>query len=366
MSTIYYPNKKSKSDILNLSLSSAKNTDNLSYIIKHDRVSLIEGDNFTAMSLLIKDYKNKIDLIYIDPPYNTGQDFYCSKERTVSVGKATGDIVAYSDKMLHDDYLEYIRERLYLMRELLSDRGTIYLHIDVKMGHYIKIILDEVFGVENFVNEITRIKCSPKNFNRKAYGNIKDTIYVYVKNRKKNIFNNLKNTLDLNALTKRYNKIDKDGRRYTTAPCHAPGETANGETGKEWNGKLPPRGRHWRYPPKELDKLDRDGKIEWSKNGVPRIISYIDEHEGDKIQDVWLGFKDKPNTNYPTQKNSDMLELIVKQSSHENSIVLDCFCGSGSFLEASIKNNRIAIGIDKSPVAISIAKEKIDKLLKIE
>ena len=254
------------------------------------------------------------------------------------------------------EYLEFIRQRLVLLKELLSEQGSIYLHIDTKVGHYIKIIMDEVFGEENFKNDITRIKSNPKNFSRTAYGNEKDVIYFYAKNSKKNIWNEVKIPIDKKDISKKFPKIDKDGRRYTTIPLHAPGET-NGITGQPWRNICPPEGRHWRTNPSEFDRLDSLGLIEWSSNGNPRIIKYADEHKGKKIQDIWR-FKDPQNPIYPTEKNLDMLKLIIKQSSNENSLVLDCFCGSGTTLVAAEELGRKWIGIDFSKIAIDTIKSR--------
>ena len=114
---------------------------------------------------------------------------------------------------------------------------------------------------------------------------------------------------------------------------------------------MPPKGRHWRASPETFDELDKNGDIEWSKNGNPRIKKYADNHNGKKIQDIWM-FKDPQKTIYPTQKNISLLDRIILQSSNENSIVLDCFAGSGTTLESSLKNNRKFIGIDNSNEAI--------------
>ena len=153
------------------------------------------------------------------------------------------------------------------------------------------------------------------------------------------------------SLSYSVDKVDKDGRHYTTVPCHAPGETKNGNTGGEWKGMFPPKGRHWRCDPKELEVFDKNNLIEWSKNGVPRIKKFADEHKGKKIQDIWQNFKDPQYPIYPTEKNYDMLSMIIEQSSTENSIIMDCFCGSSIFLSAGINKNRYVIGIDKSEVA---------------
>ena len=280
--------------------------------------------------------------------------------RKNAVSRSKNSVVAYSDNLSREDFLEFIRERLVLLRELLSEKGSIYLHIDTKVGHYIKILMDEVFGADNFKNDITRIKSNPKNFSRSAYGNEKDVIYFYAKNYTKNIWHEVKVPIDKEEMEKKFPKIDKDGRRYTTIPLHAPGES-NGITGKSWRNMNPPEGRHWRTNPSEFDRLDSLGLIEWSSNGNPRIKKYADEHNGKKMQDVWK-FKDPQYPLYPTEKNLDMLKFIIKQSSNQDSIVLDCFCGSGSTLLAAEELGRKWIGIDSSEIAIKTVKER--KLLK--
>ena len=317
---------------------------------------LFKGDNFEALSILLKKFKNKINLIYIDPPFNTDQEFFVSADgRANSISHSKNDIIAYSDKMSTEEYLEFIRERLVLLRELLSDNGSIYLHIDYKIGHYIKIIMDEIFGKNNFRNDIARIKSNPKNFYRKAYGNEKDLILFYTKNYKNNIWNDIKVPLDENDIAKRFSKIDENGRRYTTIPLHAPGETKNGPTSKPWRNIPVPKGRHWRTNPEEFDKMDAEGLIEWSSTGNPRIKKYADEHNGKKIQDIWR-FKDPQNPKYPTEKNSKMLEQIILQSSNKDDYVLDCFAGSGTTLKVANKLDRKWIGVDISDVAIDVIK----------
>ena len=234
------------------------------------------------------------------------------------------------------------------------------MHIDDKMSHYVKVLMDEVFGMYNFKNDITRIKCNPKNFARSAYGNEKDVILFYAKYTKQNIWNEVKTPLTELETIGAFKKVDKNGRHYNTVPCHAPCETQNGASANEWNGIKPPVGRHWRYSPQELTKLDNQGLIEWSSNGVPRIIKYADEHKGKKVQDVWR-YKDPQNPTYPTQKNADMLKFIISQSSNINSIVLDCFAGSGSTLLSANSLDRYWIGIDNSSIAIDVVKQALDK-----
>lgn len=310
----------------------------------NDNNKFIFGDNLFVLKKLLDTHKSKIDLIYIDPPFGTGQNF-----------NSIDDDTAYSDKLIDSEFLEFLRKRLFLLRELLSAQGSIYLHIDKKIGHYVKIIMDEVFGHKNFINDITRIKCNPKNFARTAYGNYTDMILYYAKNRDKQIWNDIKEPMTNTKREELFPKRHPKFGYYTTNPIHAPGKTKDGDTGMEWKGLLPPKGRHWRYERKVLDDLDSRGLIEWSNNGNPRKIVLAKEHKGFKIQDLWE-FKDKGMSyvDYPTQKNYDLLERIIRNSSNENSIVLDCFAGSGSTLKVSNLLGRQWIGIDNSNHSLDV------------
>jgi adenine-specific DNA-methyltransferase len=320
---------------------------------------LIKGDNLAVIKYLIDKYelKGKIDLVYIDPPFSTNNIFRMSKDKANSISRSNGDNIAYADSLIGPEYLEFIRERLILLKELLSDKGSIYVHIDYKIGHYIKVLMDEIFGRKKFLNDLTRIKCNPKNFERKAYGNIKDMILFYSK-AGNHIWNNPKAPMSEEDLKRLFKKNDKCGRKYTTIPLHAPGETINGQTGQPWRGIMPPKGRHWRSSPFILEELDKQGLIEWSKTGVPRKKIYADENGGKKIQDI-LEFKDLQNPSYPTEKNLELLKLIINASSNKNSFVLDCFCGSGTTLKAAQELSRNWIGIDKSEEAINVALKKL-------
>lgn len=318
---------------------------------KNENNKFIFGDNLLVLKKLLETHKSKIDLVYIDPPFGTGQNF-----------NSIDDDNAYSDKLIDSEFLEFLRKRLFLLRELLSEQGSIYLHIDKKIGHYVKIIMDEVFGHKNFINDITRIKCNPKNFARNAYGNYTDMILYYAKNRDKQIWNDVKEPMSIAKRDELFPKKHPKLGNYTTNPIHAPGKTKDGDTGMEWKGLLPPKGRHWRYSRKVLDDLDSRGLIEWSSNGNPRKIVLAKDHKGFKIQDLWE-FKDKGMSyvDYPTQKNYDLLERIIRNSSNENSIVLDCFAGSGSTLKVSNSLGREWIGIDNSNHSYNVIQETFSK-----
>lgn len=326
--------------------------------------SLFFGDNLQVLKSLFerKDIKGCVRLVYIDPPYSSRQEFKAGPSRTSTVSPAKKDQVAYEDLLVGAEYLEFLRRRLIMLRELLADDGSIYVHIDWKMGHYVKVVMDEVFGQKHFINDIARIKCNPKNFERKGYGNVKDTILFYSKT-DNYVWNGSFEPYTRRQIERLFQKIDEEGRRYTTNPLHAPGETRNGPTGRPWRGVMPPPGRHWRYPPDVLEQLDRQGLIEWSASRNPRKRIYADEHMKQRKlrQDIWE-FKDPPYPSYPTEKNLKMVEALVETSSNRGDIVLDCFAGSGTTLVAAELVRRQWIGVDTSPIAIETTVRRLHSL----
>lgn len=353
--SLRYPKKKTAKKILedipSITLKEKEKIGENAQILWRNK--LIQGDNLPILKTLLSDpaIAGKVRLVYIDPPFSTGLRFNNKKNEH-----------AYEDIIVGGDYLEYLRERLILLKELLSNDGTIYVHVDWKMGHYVKVIMDEIFGQKHFINDITRIKCNPKNFPRPAYGNMKDMILFYSKT-DKYVWNESREKMTEKDLKRLFRKVDEHGRRYTTTPLHAIGETKNGDTGKPWKGLMPPKGKHWRLPPDVLTKMDEEGRIEWSKTGNPREKIYADNalKKGKKRQDIWE-FKDPFYPCYPTEKNLDMLKVIIDASSNEGDLVLDCFSGSGTTLVGAELLNRRWIGIDNSELAIKTA---CDRLLQI-
>ena len=296
-----------------------------------------------------------VNLVYIDPPYGTSNDFLIDEDRANSIS-ASGTL-AYSDVMRGIEYLDALTLRLEAIKRVMAIDASIYVHIDVKMEHLVRGLLDEVFGNRNFRNSITRIKCNPKNFDRYSYGNIKDTILFYSQS-EFITWNPQLVPYDDEQISRLYPKIDEGGRRFATSPLHAPGATANGATGEAWRGLQPPPGRHWRYPPDKLDELDAQGLIHWSSTGNPRKIRYADEAVGMLPQDVWL-YKDPQNPDYPTQKNAEMLRRIINTSSNPGDVVLDCYAGSGStLLEAGMLGRRF-VGMDNSPAARNVIEQRL-------
>lgn len=320
---------------------------------------LIKGDNLMILKhlLLACNMEGTVDLVYIDPPFASQNTFTLSEKRANTISNQVNGKIAYADRLKGAEFLEFLRKRLILLRMLLSDQGSIYLHIDDKIGHYVKIIMDEVFGIENFRNDISRVKCNPKNFRRKGYGNIKDMVLFYSKTSRP-IWNEPKFPYTEADIKRLFPKKDSSGRRYTTIPLHAPGETRHGKTAKRFKGIAPPVGRHWRTDVAILEQWDEQGLIEWSKNGVPRKKIFAAEQEGKRVQDIWE-LKDPQYPVYPTEKNAQLLELIIKTSSNPGSIVLDCFCGSGTTLTVARRLERKWIGVDESEPAIQATRQKL-------
>lgn len=314
------------------------------------------GDNLAILATLLNEpaIRGKVRLVYIDPPFATNSVFQ---------SRSQGD--AYCDLLVGSHYIEFLRERLVLLRELLADDGSIYLHLDENMAFHMKVIMDEIFGRKNFRNWITRKKCNPKNYTRKVYGNIADYILFYTKS-DTYLWNRPVDEWTDERAKKEYQYVEKEtGRPYKKVPVHAPG-TRNGATGMPWREKLPPPGKHWQFPPKVLDEMDARGEIYWSPNGNPRRKVYYDTSSGVAVQDIWLDCRDAHNQNieitgYPTEKNPALLARIIKASSNPGDLVLDCFSGSGTTLAVASQLKRKWIGIDNSVEAIETTLRRFAK-----
>lgn len=343
--TLDYHGKQPEASIL---LTPPTHTSLLWGALEQSRHRLYFAENAGALAALLRDdrVRGKVRLVYIDPPYATNSIFQ-SREQTD----------AYQDLLQGSAYLEFIRQRLIMLRELMAEDGTIYVHLDDKMAFYIKVIMDEIFGAGNFRNWITRKKCNPKNYTRRAYGKVSDYILFYSKTNDYVWNRPVEGWTDVRA-AKEYTCVELEtGRRFKKVPVHAPG-VRNGETGQTWRGKTPPPGKHWQYPPRVLDEMDARGEIYWSATGNPRRKLYLDASDGVPVQDIWLDFRDVKNQNtkitgYPTEKNADLLARIVEASSNPDDLVLDCFSGSGTTLGAASELGRRWIGIDNSAEAIT-------------
>ncbi len=313
------------------------------------------GDNLDGL-VRLAGLGIKVDLLYIDPPFATNNEFLIDAHRANAIS-ASGEL-AYADTLRGGDYLEQLRLRFEAIHRIMADDGSVYVHIDVKMEHHVRLLLDEVFGPRNFRNSITRIKCNPKNFARHSYGNIKDTILFYSVSPNRIKWHPQEEPLTGADVESRYPLVDDAGRRYATTPLHAPGTTRNGPTGGLWRGMPPPAGRHWRYPPDKLEELDASGRIAWSSTGNPRKIIYADQSPGKLPQDVWV-YKDPQRPSYPTQKNAAMLERIILTSSEPGDTVLDCYAGSGGTLLEAARLGRRFVGMDNSPAAWDVIERQL-------
>lgn len=305
------------------------------------------GDNLAILRALCDDPDvcGRVALVYIDPPFATGALFECRQARR-----------AYDDTAQGAAFIEFLRQRVILLRELLAPHGSLYLHLDSRMAFPMKVVLDEVFGPAGFRNWITRKKSNRKNFTRKQFGNIADYILFYTKTDSAT-FNRAYEPWTEGWAKTEYPCVEPGtGRRYKKVPVHAPG-VRNGETGQPWRGKLPPPGKHWQYPPAVLDELDARGGIYWSPTGNPRRMIYLEQSPGVPVQDVWMEFRDAHNQNvevtgYPTEKNLGLLRRIVAASSDPGDLVMDAFAGSGTTLVAAEELGRRWIGVDASVHAV--------------
>ncbi len=318
------------------------------------RNRLYLGDNLGVLRALLEDpaVRGQVRLVYIDPPFATGGVFESRSGQR-----------AYEDLAHGAAYLEFLRQRLIVLRELLDPRGSIYLHLDETMAFAAKVLMDEVFGPTNYRNCITRQKSNPKNFTRNQYGNISDYLLFYTRTDNPVWSRPFQPWTDEWA-AKEYPCVEKGtGRRYKKVPVHAPG-VRNGETGKPWRGKLPPPGKHWQFPPRVLDELDAKGEIYWSASQNPRRKIYLDRSRGVPVQDIWLDCRDAHNqmievTGYPTEKPLELLRRILAASSDPGDLVLDCFAGSGTTLVAAEELGRKWIGVDSGVEAMATTVKRL-------
>lgn len=328
------------------------------------RNRLIWGDKKYVLPSLLDEFAGQVDLIYIDPPFDTGADFSFqvqidgqgfTKEPSIIEQKAYRD--TWGGGL--DSYLQWFNESVVLLRELLSDEGCFYVHLDWHVGHYAKAILDDVFGNENFRNDIARIKCNPKNYTSRAFGNIHDRLFFYTRSSSASLNRSFTVRSQIEA-DRDYPLIEEGtGRRYNTVPLHAKG-VRYGVTGEPWKGVNPPSGRHWAYVPDTLNRFDDEGLVEWSERGNPRLKQYADEDTGKSVQDIW-DFKDPGDRQsvYATQKSEGLLQRIIESSSKEGDLILDCFVGSGTTVAMAEKLDRRWIACDLGRFAVHTTRKRL-------
>src|SRR2546422_4866551 len=287
------------------------------------RNKLIWGDNLLVMGSLLEKFARKIDLIYVDPPFATGADFsftteigddslQLSKEQSILEEKAYRDTWGSGV----DSYVAMLAPRLLLLRNLLSDTGSLYVHLDWHVSHTVKIVLDEIFSANTFYNEIVWPRTSPQR-TRRGFSQVHDVLLAYCRSDEFR-WNTLLRPLSEKHLERHYQRVDSDGRRYDVAELTAPG-TRNGPSGQPWRGfDVAALGRHWGNHPDELERLDAAGRIYWpKKGGFPRLIRFLDEVKGVPIGDVWddippLNMVARERTDYPTQKPEAVVARVIE------------------------------------------------------
>jgi adenine-specific DNA-methyltransferase len=330
---------------------------------------LIWGDNLLAMqALLAQGYAGKIDLIYIDPPFLSSADysFQLSIEgKEVTKEASIIERLAYTDTWESgiDSFLDMIYPRLQLMKRLLSDKGCLYVHLDAHIGHYVKLILDEIFGLENFRNEIIW-KRSDAHGNigqgAKHYGPVHDTIFFYSKT--ENIIWNLQYTeLDQNYVEQFYRYTDEKGRKYKLDNLLGPGGATKGNPVYEFLGVT----RAWRYSKERMQELYEQGRVIQTKPGtVPMYKRYLDESKGVPLQSMWNDISmirgwSGEKLSYPTQKPEALLERIIQASSNEGDLVADFFCGSGTTMAVAERLGRRWIGCNLDKVGLQVSRNRM-------
>ena len=324
---------------------------------------LILGDNLQTLRRLLEEKRSGnlcnadgtqgVRLIYIDPPFGTKQDFSGDQEQA-----------AYRDKVAGAEFLEFLRKRLILLRELLAPNGVIWVHLDTRKGHYAKALLDEIFSEHNFVDEVIWQRSdahSDTSQGAKHFGAIHDNLFFY-KMGNELVWNAYFTPLPESTVKKWYKHIESEtGRYYNRADMTGPGGVAKGNPVYEWNGIT----RAWRYSKARMAELEREGKIVYSNTGMPYQKRYLDESKGISPQDIWddipmlRGFSSVEKLGYPTQKPEALLERIVKLNSNEGDIVLDAFAGSGTTCAVAEKLGRRWIGIDCGKLAIYTIQKRL-------
>jgi site-specific DNA-methyltransferase (adenine-specific)/adenine-specific DNA-methyltransferase len=318
---------------------------------------LIFGDNLQAMKTLLEmkrrgelcnaDGTPGVRLVYIDPPFATMRDFEGSQEQK-----------AYQDKVAGAAFLEFLRKRLLLLRELLADDGSIYIHLDNRRSQYVKVLADEIFGENNFRNAIVWKRSDAHSDIAQGalhFGRVYDTILYYTRSERSKP-NPIYTPLPQSTADKWYRHVEEEtGRRYNMGDASGPGGARKGNPYYEWNGHL----RYWRYSKERMAELEQAGRLACSSTGIVYVKRYLDESKGIPIQDWWNDIpmlrgihKNGESIAYPTQKPEQLLDRVIQVGSGPGDIVLDAFGGSGTTCAVAEKLGRRWVGIDCGKLAI--------------
>ncbi len=338
---------------------------------------LIWGDNKLILSSLKSgalrrqiEESGGLKLIYIDPPFDVGADF----SMDIEIGGETFhkepnllEQIAYRDTWGRgaDSFISMIYERLILMRDLLAEEGSIYVHCDPRVNAFIRTCCDEVFGRDYFLNEITWRRAFAHNDPTRC-GNIHDIIYYYSKSERR-VWNKVFQKPSPEYVAQFFDQYDPVRKeRYNRLPLDAPRHGDGGNLLYEWKGVWPAPGRTWAYLKEQMAEFDRQGRIHYpkSEDGKPRLKRYESEYEGTALQDLWTDVNKIHNQSseqlsYPTQKPEALLERILKASSNEDDLVADFFCGSGTTAAVAEKLGRKWICTDLGKFAIHTTRKRL-------
>jgi len=331
---------------------------------------LVYGDNLLAMAAMLAEgpsLRGEITLIYLDPPFDSKADY---RTKIVFQGDSIDqrpnaiEQFAYADTWSDGtaSYLSMVVPRLYLAKELLKNDGTIYIHLDWHVGHYVKIAADEIFGKDAFLNEIVWQRTGAHNDAGK-FGVIHDTLYAYVKT-DDHVFNPTFVPHSAEHLQTRFNQTEPEtGRRFFAGPITAPGSGPS----RIFRGVeiAPPPGRHWSYAQGNIDDLENKNKIYYSSTGTPYLKQYMDEYveQGRRIHTVWSDIL-PPKTGaeilgYPTQKPEKLLQRIIEASSNPGDLVADFFVGSGTTAAVAERLGRRWVAADLGKPACMITRKRL-------
>ena len=338
---------------------------------------IIRGECLSACAYL-REKGIFVDLIYVDPPFASGADYakkvYIRRNPKVAAAIAQAEseldieeLKAFEEKMYGDvwdkeRYLNWMYENLMAIKSIMSDNASIYVHLDYHIGHYVKILMDEIFGEDNFRNEIIWKRTGAHN-DPERYGVVHDTIFWYVKG-SEYIFRGNFIELTKDHISSRFRMIEPEtGRKFYPGPITAPGSGP----ARLFRGKalLPPAGRHWSYSQDNIDDLEKDNKIYYSATGIPYLKEYEDEYtaQGRRVQSIWddiLPSKTgKELVNYSTQKPEALLSRIIEANSNEGMLVADFFGGSGVTAAVANKLGRHFIHCDIGINSIQTTRDRL-------
>jgi adenine-specific DNA-methyltransferase len=343
------------------------------------RDRLIWGDKKYVLPSLLPEFAGKVNLIYIDPPFGTGADFslmasipesddFFEKQPSIIEQKAYRDTWGGGV----DSYVRWFYEAAVCLRDLLCEDGSLYVHLDFNVGHYVKVALDEIFGVNSFRNEIVWRRTSAHANVSQRYGNVHDVLLYYTKS-EKFTWNQQFAPYDEEYIATFFDQVDEKGRKYARRDLTAGMDRASKGQIYTWRGITPPPSRCWSMTKDKMDALDAAGKIHWPQKsgGMPRLKLYPEELPGTPLQDLWANIPQLHNLaaerlGYPTQKPEALLERVIKTSSNESDLVLDCFVGSGTTAAVAEKLNRRWIACDLSRFAIHTTRKRLLGIPKVK